>query len=221
MGNFELWMINPDGSGLERITNSDGFDGFPMFSPDGKLLVFASSRGLPPGTRETDLYLARWDEAAPPKYLDNPADRAGLDVGFLADPAREGRGVGTAGLAAAGAWVEGRFAALGLAPAGDAQDGKPGFRQPFRVPLKASAAAGTALELDGKAIAAGDFRPLGFSANVEAKGAIVFAGWGIRAPALRARLGQARRHRAAAQARRPARQSVRRPRGRGDGAAGG
>ena len=36
MGNFELWLINSDGSGLERITYSDGFDGFPMFSPDGK-----------------------------------------------------------------------------------------------------------------------------------------------------------------------------------------
>ena len=28
MGNFELWTINPDGSDLERITYSDGFDGF-------------------------------------------------------------------------------------------------------------------------------------------------------------------------------------------------
>jgi Tol biopolymer transport system component len=44
MGNFELWTINLDGSGLERITYSDGFDGFPMFSPDGKKLVWASNR---------------------------------------------------------------------------------------------------------------------------------------------------------------------------------
>jgi len=32
-------LINPDGTGLERVTNSDGFDGFPMFSADGKKLV--------------------------------------------------------------------------------------------------------------------------------------------------------------------------------------
>ena len=33
---FEIYMINVDGSGLERITFDVGFDGFPMFSPDGK-----------------------------------------------------------------------------------------------------------------------------------------------------------------------------------------
>ena len=27
-----------DGTGLERITYAGGFDGFPMFSPDGKLV---------------------------------------------------------------------------------------------------------------------------------------------------------------------------------------
>jgi len=33
-----------DGTGLERITYNDTFDGFPMFSPNGKKLVFASNR---------------------------------------------------------------------------------------------------------------------------------------------------------------------------------
>jgi len=44
MGNFELYTINVDGTGLERITFSDGFDGFPMFSPDGRQLVWISHR---------------------------------------------------------------------------------------------------------------------------------------------------------------------------------
>src|SRR5215470_15594995 len=58
-GNFELWMMNPDGSGLERITYSDGFDGFPMFSPDGKKLVWASNRnGRQP--HETNVFIADW-----------------------------------------------------------------------------------------------------------------------------------------------------------------
>ena len=58
-GNFELWMMNPDGSGLERITYSDGFDGFPMFSPDGKKLVWASNRnGKAP--HETNIFIADW-----------------------------------------------------------------------------------------------------------------------------------------------------------------
>jgi Tol biopolymer transport system component len=58
-GNFELWTMNPDGSGLERITYSDGFDGFPMFSADGKNLVWASNRnGKAP--HETNIFIGEW-----------------------------------------------------------------------------------------------------------------------------------------------------------------
>ena len=42
--NFDLALINIDGTGLERVTYNESFDGFPMFSPDGKKLVFASNR---------------------------------------------------------------------------------------------------------------------------------------------------------------------------------
>ena len=59
MGNFELWLINPDGSGLERITYSDGFDGFPMFSPDGKKLVWASNRNAK-APHETNIFIGDW-----------------------------------------------------------------------------------------------------------------------------------------------------------------
>jgi TolB protein len=58
-GNFELWMMNPDGSGLERITYSDGFDGFPMFSPDGKKLVWASNRNAK-APHETNVFIGDW-----------------------------------------------------------------------------------------------------------------------------------------------------------------
>jgi len=58
-GNFELWTMNLDGSGLERITYSDGFDGFPMFSPDGRKLVWASNRnGRAP--HDTNIFIADW-----------------------------------------------------------------------------------------------------------------------------------------------------------------
>jgi Tol biopolymer transport system component len=54
--NFDLYSINIDGTNMKRITF---FDGFPMFSPDGKHLVFASNRNqLKKG--DTNLFIAEW-----------------------------------------------------------------------------------------------------------------------------------------------------------------
>jgi Tol biopolymer transport system component len=53
--------VNDDGSGLEQVTTYGGFDGFPMFSPDGRRLVFASNRsGKVLG--ETNVFVADWVE---------------------------------------------------------------------------------------------------------------------------------------------------------------
>ena len=54
-------MINLDGTGLVRITQADGFDGFPVFSPDGRHLVFASNRNNG-GTSDTNVFIAEWVE---------------------------------------------------------------------------------------------------------------------------------------------------------------
>lgn len=55
---FDLFAVDLDGENLEQITTYKGFDSFPMFSPDGEWLVFASNRGGKPG--ETNLFLAKW-----------------------------------------------------------------------------------------------------------------------------------------------------------------
>ena len=52
-------MINVDGTGLERITNNDTFDGLPMFSPDGKKVVFASNRNTK-SEGEMHVFIADW-----------------------------------------------------------------------------------------------------------------------------------------------------------------
>ena len=59
--NFELYLINADGTGLERITYNTVFDSFPMFSPDGSKIVFGANRN-PAKPRATDVFIADWNE---------------------------------------------------------------------------------------------------------------------------------------------------------------
>ena len=57
--NFDLFLIDPDGQNLEQVTFCPDFDSFPMFSPDGRHLVFASNRyAAKPG--ETNIFVAEW-----------------------------------------------------------------------------------------------------------------------------------------------------------------
>jgi Tol biopolymer transport system component len=54
-------LINTDGTGLKQITFSPEFDGFPMFSRDGKKLVWGTNRhGAVRG--ETNIFIADWVE---------------------------------------------------------------------------------------------------------------------------------------------------------------
>jgi len=57
--NFELYIVNLDGSGLQQVTSHPEFDGFPMFSPDGKKLVWASNRSAP-NSGSTNIFIADW-----------------------------------------------------------------------------------------------------------------------------------------------------------------
>jgi TolB protein len=42
--NYEIYVMNVDGSGLRRLTNSPGPDGWPAWSPDGEQIAFSSTR---------------------------------------------------------------------------------------------------------------------------------------------------------------------------------
>lgn len=44
-GNWEIYRVNIDGSGLRRLTQVAGKDGLPLWTPDGRTILFASDRG--------------------------------------------------------------------------------------------------------------------------------------------------------------------------------
>ncbi len=86
---------------------------------------------------------------------------------------REGRGIGTKGLADAEDWVQQQLAAAGVEPGADVEAGGPApgagangaWRQPFEVTTEIKRGAKTALTIDGKPIAADAFAPLPFSSQ--------------------------------------------------------
>ena len=61
---FDLYLIDDRGIGLERVTQftndaHDDFDGFPMFSPDGKRILWCSNRNNA-RPHETNVFIADW-----------------------------------------------------------------------------------------------------------------------------------------------------------------
>src|SRR5688572_10722027 len=47
-GGSQLFLMNPDGSGVRRVTSSPAIDTEPRYSPDGRWLYFTSDRGGTP-----------------------------------------------------------------------------------------------------------------------------------------------------------------------------
>lgn len=56
---FHLYLIHDDGTGLEQVTATGRFNSFPMFSPDGKRVVWVSDRNTVE-KGEFNLFIADW-----------------------------------------------------------------------------------------------------------------------------------------------------------------
>jgi Tol biopolymer transport system component len=54
--NFEIFLRDLETAEVRRLTFFDGFDGFPVLSPDGQTLAFASSRDAKAGERKLYTY---------------------------------------------------------------------------------------------------------------------------------------------------------------------
>jgi Tol biopolymer transport system component len=54
-----MFLVNIESGKVEQVTYDTEFDSFPMFSPDGKKLVWCSNRHNG-RTRDTNIFIADW-----------------------------------------------------------------------------------------------------------------------------------------------------------------
>jgi Tol biopolymer transport system component len=72
VGDFEVCVVNADGSGLVRVTGARGISGSNSWSPDGSLIAFGSNRDTSPGDVSYcgDLFTMRPDGTGVTKLTD-------------------------------------------------------------------------------------------------------------------------------------------------------
>lgn len=205
--NFELFLVDAAGKhDPVRVTFTDGFDGLPVFSPDGKKLAWTSGRAAGGASQ---IFIADWNDAAARKalHLDSsggrkaePGKAAAPDlanttadirsedmkqhVTYLASDALDGRLTGTEGEKLATQYVADVFQNIGLVPFGD----KDSWFENFEFTAGVALGKGNKLALQGgkgseEILVDRDWRPLSFSklGDIESS-SIVFAGYGIETP---------------------------------------
>jgi len=202
--NFELYLVDTAGNHEPvRVTHTAGFDGLPVFTPDGKQMSWTSTRTA---NKKSQIFIADWNHTAALNALDLPAEQtektsehaqatgraptrrgsyapadAVRHVEYLCRPQLAGRLTGTRGEKLATNYAALFFETLGLHPAGAEES----WFQKFDFTSGVSAGSENQLMLNGKLQELDkDWRPLAFSAtgSFDAAG-VVFAGYGIQAPA--------------------------------------
>lgn len=199
-GNFELYIVDAEGRAAPvRVTYTNGFDGLPVFAPDGKQLSWTSSRTV---DKKAQIFFADWDDAAARCLLGlESTDAAALRtheartcelrqvVAELASEGMAGRLTGTDGERLATEYAASMLEKGGLEPAGD--NGT--FFQSFEFTAGVSLGPKNVLEQQPESASdqarayavETDWRPLTFSQVGDfVPAGVVFAGYGIVAPAV-------------------------------------
>jgi TolB protein len=63
----EIYVMNADGAGQNRLTQSPGLDAFPTFSPDGRRIAFTSER-----EGDSEIYVMNADGSSPRRLTNSP-----------------------------------------------------------------------------------------------------------------------------------------------------
>jgi Tol biopolymer transport system component len=206
--NFELYLVDAVGKQAPvRVTHMEGFDGLPVFSPDGQTLIWTTNRG---SNKQSQLFTADWNHSAALDMLGLSGEKAptvdtqdavsaaadavtrsaanytaadiGRHVDYLCRPELGGRLTGTEGEIKATAYVAAYLESLGLEPAGKDNTWFASF--PFTAGIDLGEtnrlqAGEQTFELNKQ------WRPLSFSKTGEFPASdVVFAGYGIVAPAI-------------------------------------
>jgi hypothetical protein len=66
-GNFEVWAMNPDGSGASNISNDPADDSWPAWSPSGRKIAFVSNRD-----GNSEIYIMNSDGSGQTRLTDTP-----------------------------------------------------------------------------------------------------------------------------------------------------
>ncbi len=202
--NFELYIVDVDGKHEPvRVTSTEGFDGLPAFTPDGKQLTWTSNRT---SAKQSQIFMADWNHEMAMKSIGKmesakPSDAVGpvaaatravdaseaafkaadmmRHVDYLCRPELAGRMTGSDGEQLATSYVAAVFDHLGLEPlAGD------NWFQKFEFTAGVDLAENNLLtDLETEFKVNEQWRPLAFSQTGKIDATeVVFAGYGIVAP---------------------------------------
>lgn len=193
--NFELYIIDSEGkSAPQRVTNAEGFDGLPVFSPDGQRLMWTkrNQKG------ESQIYRIGWNDQVARQLLNLPAATVSPSVGsgrvsavelqewvnYLASDEMEGRLAGSKAELKYSQRIAQQFNWLGLKPMGGNE-----FQQAFEFESGVKLGSKNKLSFSGMdlrpiTVVNRDWAPLSFSKlGATPEGEIIFVGYGIVAPA--------------------------------------
>ncbi len=193
--NFELFIVDAGGTKAPlRVTFDEGFDGLPVFSPDGYQLAWShrNDKG------ESQIYLADWDDAKARELLGLPPAKMNHQqllpdirkqdiksiIGYLASEEMGGRRAGSPEEKVYSEEIVKWLKSWGLKGGGP----KGEFLQSFSFTSGVSLGSENSLEIMGKIKqplkVSEDFEPLSLSKSGAVKEApVAFAGFGIVAPA--------------------------------------